>query len=238
MRTRYFVAAQSLRGAIAAYSKRFNFVELSLSEAPNDRALRRWRAAVPARFEFAVRVALTKENLAEKPAKIVKPIISALHLLRSRLVVVSTDRSITPGASTRDALAKLFQALPNDAATTVWEPRGLWEAEAAERAAKDWGVTIAVDPLKDPIPKGNVAYLRVRSLGGVRRASTDSLAKLVREVGDRKEAFVVFESEEALALGKELRRLTNVPKKQTGGMSRVLRPRAALPFKVADDEQE
>ena len=62
MSTRWHIGAKHLRGALAAYAKRFDFLEVhaaipdhdAASPGPSLATLRRWRKSVPTHFDFAV----------------------------------------------------------------------------------------------------------------------------------------------------------------------------------------
>ena len=65
MSTRWHIGAKHLRGAIAAYAKRFDLLEVRASQpapgessdaapGPSLATLRRWRKSVPPHFDFAV----------------------------------------------------------------------------------------------------------------------------------------------------------------------------------------
>ena len=114
----------------------------------------------------------------------------------------------------------------------------MWEIEDAAVAAKKWGVVLAVDPTRDPVPAGPVSYARLRALGETRSFGGALLEKVVTSVGTRRDAYVVLESEGALSECKRLRQLAQRSRSNTkGGMGRVVKPRGAI-VKVRDDEQE
>ena len=65
MTSRWHIGAKDLRGAIAAYAKRFNLLEVKVTLgsptspdgpgfSPGLATLRRWRKSVPPHFDFAV----------------------------------------------------------------------------------------------------------------------------------------------------------------------------------------
>src|SRR5262249_39810235 len=103
--------------------------------------------------------------------------------------------------------------------------------------AKKWGVVLAVDAAREPVPAGPVAYIRLRSLGEARSFGSTALERVVRAVGARRDAYVVLESSTALAECKRLRRLAQSVRAPKGSGGRVVRPRTTT-MRVRDDEQE
>jgi uncharacterized protein YecE (DUF72 family) len=247
MATRLHIGSSELRGEIAAYAKRFDLLEVrgadaaSLRQAPTAATLRRWRRAVPPQFEFAV---VAGPNLAKlKPGDPLEAELEAMlataKVLESRLLVLPTAPDVTPGKLSRDRFAKVLERLPRDVSTVVWEPSGLWEVEDAAVQAKKWGVVLSVDPARDLVPVGPVAFGRLRALGGTRAYSAAALEKVARAIGARRDAYVVIETTGALKEGKTLRRLVrSLGSKKTGGLTRLVRPRGAPPEFRDDDEQD
>lgn len=246
MATRLHIGAKELRGDVAAYAKRFDLLEVrgldagSQKLAPTDATLRRWRKAVPAAFEFSV---IGGPNLGKLKAGAaleteLTVLLKSVTLLEARVIVIATTPDVTPGKVWRDRLAKLLDRLPRDASSIVWEPSGLWEIEDAAEQAKKWEITVAVDPARDAMPAGPVAYGRLRAAGGTRAFSTTTLQKVADNIGERRDAYVVFETTGALKEGKTLRALVRQAKAgKRGGLGRLIRPKGS-PLAVSDDEQE
>ena len=244
MATRVHIGSKELRGDIAAYAKRFDFLEIrgveaaNLRLAPTTSTLRRWRKAVPPRFEFGViagpSVGKLKPNEAFETE--LKALLATATTLESRLLVVATPPDVTPSKLWRDRFAKVLERLPRDVAQIVWEPSGLWEHEDAAVQAKAWGVVLSTDPSRDIMPVGNVAFGRLRALGGTRSYSTAALQKIAEAIGERKDAYIVLETQTALKEAKTLRTLVRaLGSKPTGGFGTLLRPRGAA---VSSDEEE
>ncbi len=246
MATRLHIGAKELRGDVAAYAKRFDLLEVrgldagSQKLAPTDATLRRWRKAVPAAFEFSVIGGPNLGKLKAGPALETEltVLLKSVTLLEARVIVIATTPDVTPGKVWRDRLAKLLDRLPRDASSIVWEPSGLWEIEDAAEQAKKWEITVAVDPARDAMPAGPVAYGRLRAAGGTRAFSTTTLQKVADNIGERRDAYVVFETTGALKEGKTLRALVRQAKAgKRGGLGRLIRPKGS-PLAVSDDEQE
>ncbi|HEY2517220.1 MAG TPA: DUF72 domain-containing protein, partial [Polyangiaceae bacterium] len=228
-----------------AYAKRFDFLEISLLEVGDKRALttatmRKWRKAVPPHFDFCVVVGPNVAKLKASDAldAELKVALEAVDSLQARCLMIRTPADVTPGTVWRDRMGRLLDRVKRDATRVIWEPRGVWEVGDAALAAKKWGIVLAVDAARDPVPAGPVAYTRLRALGETRSYGAAALERVVRAIGPRRDAYVVFETDKALEEAKMLRRAAQGAGKKVGGQARVLRPRATTTVKVRDDEQE
>jgi uncharacterized protein YecE (DUF72 family) len=251
MNTRWHIGAKELRGAIAAYAKRFDLLEVRITlggpgaadehaPAPTLATLRRWRKSVPPHFDFAVVAGpnLSRVKPGEAADRELDAAKAAIDALQARCFVLRTPPEVTPTSLWRDRIAKLVQRVPHDATRFVWEPSGVWETIDAASQARAWEVVLAVDPAREPVPPGPVAYLRMRALGETRSFGPVALERIVRGVGQRRDAFVVIETDTALAEAKRLRQLARETRAggPVGGGARLVRPRGGIV--VRDDEQE
>ncbi len=251
MTTRWHIGAKELRGAIAAYAKRFDLLEVRVAlgpqpgsdeEAPTPTiaTLRRWRKSVPPHFEFAVVAGphLSRVKASEAADRELEAACAAIDALQARCFVLRTPPDVTPTALWRERIAKVVARIPHDATHFVWEPSGVWEIADAAATAKSWGnVIVAVDPARELVPHGPVAYVRMRALGETRAFGPIALERIVRAVGERREVFAIVETETALVEGKRLRQLVRaLPRTKLGGGGRLVRPRRGIV--VRDDEQE
>jgi hypothetical protein len=160
-------------------------------------------------------------------------------LLEARVVVVKTQADVTPSSVWRDRLRAFFDHIRREAVAIVWEPAGLWELEESTRFAKKIDVVVGVDAARDTVPDGSVAYARLRALGETRSFGAAALERVARNVGDRRDAYVVIETDSALAECKALRKaVVRARQGNKGGMGRLLRPRAHVTLVTHDDEQE
>jgi uncharacterized protein YecE (DUF72 family) len=244
MPTRYYIGAKALRGDIASYAKRFDLLEVasgtSSATVPSIATLKRWRKAVPPHFAFTVLAG--PELAALRPGDALEKgrasAIAAADVLEARNILLPTPAAVTPSALWRDRLAKVVEGFRRDVTHIVWEPRGVWEVDDAAVLAKKLGLVLAVDAARDPVPAGPVAYSRLRALGETRSFGPSALERVVTAIGARRDAFVVLETDGALAECKLLRRLSSAPdSKERKNATRVIRPRGGS-VKVRDDEQE
>jgi uncharacterized protein YecE (DUF72 family) len=251
MTSRWHIGAKELRGAIAAYAKRFNLLELRVTLGspahpdapgftPTLATLKRWRKSVPPTFDFAVVAgpALSRVKASETADRELEAARAAVDALQARCFVLRTPADVTPAAVWRDRIAKIIDRMPHDVTHFVWEPSGVWEVETAAAQAHAWGIVLAVDPARDAVPAGQVAYLRMRALGQTRAFGPIALERIVRAVGTRRDVFAIVETDSALAEAKRLRQIVKTARAAApvGGGARLVRPRGGIV--VRDDEQE
>jgi uncharacterized protein YecE (DUF72 family) len=252
MTSRWHIGAKELRGAIAAYAKRFNLLELRVTLGtpaepdapgftPTVATLRRWRKSVPPPFDFSVVAgpALSRVKAGDLADRELEAARAAVDALQARCFVLRTPADVTPAAVWRDRIAKIVDRFPHDVTHFVWEPSGVWEVDTAAAQAREWGIFLAVDPARDPVPPGPVAYLRMRALGETRSFGPIALERIVRAVGGtRRDVFAIIETDSALAEAKRLRQLVKTLRDSgpVGGGARLVRPRGGIV--VRDDEQE
>jgi uncharacterized protein YecE (DUF72 family) len=264
MTTRWNIGAKQLRGAIASYAKRFDLLEVRIAvptvaagarsggsggqvkgkppedASPNLATLRRWRKSVPPHFNFAVVAGphLSRVRQTEDAERELEAARSAIDALQARCFVLRTPPEVTPTALWRERIAKVVARVPHDVTHFVWEPSGVWEISDAASQAQVWGAVLAVDPLREAVPAGSVAYLRLRALGETQAFGAAALERMIVAVGPRREVFVVLESDSALTEAKGLRELVRrSPSESAGGAGRLVRPRGRG-IVVSDDEQE
>lgn len=252
---RWHIGAKDLRGPITAYAKRFDLLEVRVTVtqraagsadaegvAPTTAAMRRWRKGVPPHFDFSVVAGpeLAKVKLTEAAERELVAARAAMDVLQARCFVLRTPPEVTPAAVWRDRIRKVVDRFPRDVTHVVWEPSGVWEIEDAADAAKAWGIVVAVDAARDPVPPGPVAYIRLRALGETRSFGASALERVVQAVGERRDVFAILETDSALAEAKRLRQIARSAAKDGGGRlgggGRLVRPRGTIV--VRDDEQE
>ncbi len=248
MTTRWHIGAKELRGAIAGYAKRFDLLEVRIAApvtgsvpdpTPTLATLRRWRKSVPPHFDFAVVAgpALSRVRASAEADRDLEAARAALDALQARCFVLRTPPDVTPTALWRERIAKVAARVPRDVTHFVWEPSGVWEVADAAAQARSWDVVLAVDPAREAVPPGAVAYLRLRALGETRSFGAADLEKIVAAVGPRRDVFTVIETDSAMVEAKRLRQLVRTTRTGgPGGPARLVRPRGGIV--VRDDEQE
>jgi uncharacterized protein YecE (DUF72 family) len=250
MTSRWHIGAKHLRGAIAAYAKRFDFLEVRVAQpgaadhadgapGPSLATLRRWRKSVPPTFDFAVVAgpSLSRVKVSDAGEHELEAARAAIDALQARCFVLRTPPEVTPSQLWRDRLAKLIERVPHDVTHFVWEPSGVWEVADAAAQARAWGVVLALDPAKEAVPAGPVAYLRMRALGETQSFGPIALERIVKAVGNRRDVFAIIETDTAQVEAKRLRQIARKGRPAAvGGGARLVRPRGGIV--VRDDEQE
>ena len=252
MATRYYIGAKHLRGEIVSYAKRFDLLEVATgsptrtdggsagASVPSLATLKRWRKAVPPHFAFTV--VAGPELSALRPGEALDKghalVAAAADVLEARSILLATPAEVTPSAVWRERLARVVERFRRDVTNLVWEPRGVWEIEDAAVLSRKLGIVLAVDAARDPVPAGAVSYSRLRAMGETRSFGPSALERIVHAIGARRDAFVILETDGALAECKVLRRLAQAPDtRDRKNATRVVRPRGGS-VKVRDDEQE
>jgi uncharacterized protein YecE (DUF72 family) len=250
MSTRWHIGAKELRGAMPAYAKRFDLLEVRVlapegaggereGPTPTLATLRRWRKSVPPHFDFSVVAGphLSRVKAGVAVERELEAARAAIDALQARCFVLRTTPDVTPTSLWRDRIAKVLGRMPRDVTHFVWEPSGVWETEDAAEQARAWEVVLSVDPAREPVPAGPMAYLRLRALGETRAFGPAALERIVKAVGARRDVFAVIETDTALVEAKRLRRLVrDVRSVAKGGAGKLVRPRGGIV--VRDDEQE
>jgi len=249
MVTRYHIGARRLESTLTAYAKRFDFLEVHMPErgqpAPTLSTLRRWRKQVPPHFDFSVVVGPAAAELRAGRGldDDLDAAMASADALQARCMLIVTPPQVTPAMVWRERLAKVTARLAREATLVAWEPRGVWEVDDARNLARKLEILLVVDPMRDAPAEGPVFYGRLRALGETRSFGSTSLERVVATIGPRRDAYVVIETESALAECKRLRRIAQEGPRAGGGMGRVIRPReltaaASASLRVKDDEQE
>jgi uncharacterized protein YecE (DUF72 family) len=250
MSTRWHIGAKHLRGAIAAYAKRFDLLEVRIAQStagdrsdaapgPSLATLRRWRKSVPPHFDFSVVAGphLSRVKASDAADQELEAARTAIDALQARCFVLRTPPDVTPTSLWRDRIAKIVGRLPHDVTHFVWEPSGVWEIGDAAAQAREWGIVLGLDPAREAVPPGPVAYLRLRALGETQAFGPVALERIVKAVGPRREVFAILETDSAITEAKRLRQLARRGRPEAvGGASRLVRPRGDIV--VRDDEQE
>jgi uncharacterized protein YecE (DUF72 family) len=240
------IAARELKGALPSYASKFGLLEIHPTVQPGAagtaartnptlKTLRAWRKEVGPAFEFCIvaPAALRSPRPAEALDREIEATLAMVDAAQARTLLVQTAPDVTPSSVWRERLVKLFERLGRDGTLVVWEPSGLWEAEEAAVFAKKHGAVLCVDPFQAGVPRGPVAYLRLRALGETRSFGGARLEALAAELRERREVYVVVEAPRALTTAMSLDALVREPPRTQGG---ALVPRRAA-ASAADEEE-
>jgi uncharacterized protein YecE (DUF72 family) len=241
MATRYYVGTSHIRGKLENYAQRFDFAELVVSGQASDkpvgeRTYKRWRKSVPASFQFAVVAAPALAALERGGAytRGVAALQVAVDALQARCVVLRTPPSVRPTAPVRKALAEFFEAFPRDVTHVVWEPSGLWEIDDALSLGRVHRAIVAVDPLRDRVGAGQMAYVHLQSIGEQRTLTDTMVRRAQSALSQKREVFVLLDTTKPATDRKRWLQAAKNGDALDGG--RLVRPRGGL--LVMDDEQE
>ncbi len=241
MATRYYVGTSHVRGKLENYAERLDFAELVVSgeaadKPAGERTYKRWRKSVPASFQFAVVAGPALAVL--EPGSAYTRGVAALQLavdaLEARCVVLRTPPSVRPTGPVRKALIDFFEAFPRDVTHVIWEPSGLWEIDDALALGRAHRAVIALDPLRDRLGAGQVAYVHLRSLGEQRTLTDTMVRRAQSALAQKREVFVLLDTTKPVADRK--RWLQTAKSAEVLEVGRLVRPRGGL--LVTDDEQE
>jgi uncharacterized protein YecE (DUF72 family) len=193
---------------------------------PKTATAKRWREEAPAHVDFAVQLPrfLFDKPSAGKPLKgtlagyggfrkteenrkLFEHALRLADTLKSSTLVLLTPGEFTPTQNHQDALADFLRAMPLEGRGMVWQPSGPWEYEQAARLAKKLGITLAVDPLRDEPPRGDLAYCRLGPFAALgSRVGLYDLERIAEATESFKRAVVVFETRRALDDARNLKR--------------------------------
>lgn len=192
-----YVGQAGLRGDIAAYSRRFNFAELSAEpfSLPRLSRLRGYRRKVPEGFAFSVRLprAVACLEIGASTDEVLSQALAAAEALQAEWLVIGTSAEVTPCARTVGRLADLVGRLPRSTFRVAWEPRGLWEDDQEEALARELDLVLVRDLRRRLPPFGDIGYTRFLALGAGGRQNDASLHRVLSRLSDYQRAFVVIE---------------------------------------------
>jgi len=191
------IGQSKLRGDLSRYARSFDLLEVLAEPGtlPKPRRLRQWRAEVPEDFVFSVRLprAVAELKVGDDASRALGYALRAAEALQAGWLLLSTPAAVTPGARARRRLLELAESLPRSAQRLAWEPAGLWEAEEAERVARETGFHLVRDLLRTDPPSGDTVYTRLRGLGGT-RFGVGAAERLAETLAGLQEAFVVVDA--------------------------------------------
>lgn len=215
-------------------SKKLVFADVDLVELTECRGVppksstgKRWRSEAPGRVSFSVQLPeylheapppgtlltgdidgyglfkSTKENLDlwDKAIRFAKGV-------EASALVLPTSAGFTPDMSNRKALSGFLKAVDTQGFDIVWEPHGPWETEQAAAFAREQGMVLAVDPLRDPVPEGDFAYFRLGPFAAMgSQMGIYDLERIGEELGRFERAVCVFQTARALDDVRNLKKI-------------------------------
>lgn len=230
--------------ALARYARRFPVVEVQRTfyRPPALETAARWRAAVPADFEFTVKAWQVITHPASSPtyrrAGIEIPpdradryggfadspevreawerTAAIARTLRARVVLFQCPARFTAEPANVRRVRRFFERVDRGGLRFVWEPRGPWPDDLVRSLCEDLDLVHCVDPFRArPVTEG-LWYLRLHGRGGPREAySLEDLRDLAALVTDR-QAYVMFNNVPMLADATRFRRLLGRRTRRSG----------------------
>ena len=206
----------------AKYTSELRFAELMLrAPLPRVPSLRRLREKAPKELILALRAPRSTLSSARGPLRFDPTLersfawlLEAREALAARAVVLQTPADLSTGQRDRDLLAAFAERLPRDKGCHfVWAPSGPWEPATAAPVARELGLVLAFDPLRDPRPEGPVAYAQLRAIGARRSFSESVLEDVVALLNAHEEAesFVAIEAPRGHTHAIRLQQLAGAP---------------------------
>jgi uncharacterized protein YecE (DUF72 family) len=205
----------------ASYAQRFPLVEVqhTFYEPPADAVLARWRATVPAGFEFTMKAwqLVTHESGSPTYRRLRTPLpesargqvgafrrtapvlaawqrtLECAHLLRATAVLLQCPRSFRPTGDNVARLHAFLSTVERPDARLLWEPRGAWPVPQLEELCRDLDLVHVVDPMQTETVTPDRTYYRLHGTTGVRHVHTDAELRRLRDLVDgRDRPYVLF----------------------------------------------
>jgi uncharacterized protein YecE (DUF72 family) len=208
-----FVGETRLPKNFKRYARQFSLLELDCEPGtvPGKARLAAVAEAAPEGFVFSLVVPSRLASLESGPEfeASFKAAQNVARLLGAKWWVVRTPAEVRPTRRSREALGALVQRLGDGGMRVAWEPRGVWDENAAGDTAASIGAVFVQDIARELPRPGRVLYSRLLAVGKGARIGL-SLADLIAErVRPYEEAFVVVEGQgareiqQALGLARE-----------------------------------
>jgi uncharacterized protein YecE (DUF72 family) len=200
------------------YLETFPLVEVQQTfyEPPADRLLRRWRAMVPAGFEFTMKAwqVVTHESSSPTYRRMKQPVptgevgsfrttsavldawrrtLECAALLRATAILLQCPRSFRATEENAERLRTFVRTAPRPDARLLWEPRGPWPDALVADLCRELDLVHVVDPMQGETVTPEQTYYRLHGTSGSRHIHTDAELRAMRtRVADRPDPYVLF----------------------------------------------
>ena len=209
--------------AIGEYARWFPVVEVQQTfyQPSAEGVMRRWRASMPAGFEFTIKAWQLVTHTAASPTyrRLKRPLTAREKLeagaFRDTAIVEEGWRATARSAEILNASSILFQCpasfRPTDenvanlescfrridrppGVRMLWEPRGPWPADVLKSLCAAHDLVHVVDPFVNPtVTHNGVTYYRLHGITGSRHVYTDGELRRLRDmVPATGETYVLF----------------------------------------------
>jgi uncharacterized protein YecE (DUF72 family) len=205
----------------ASYVRRFPLVEVqhTFYEPPANAVLERWRAQVPARFEFTIKAwqVVTHESNSPTYRRLKRPLpdsargqvgafrttapvlagwgrtLECARLLRASAVLLQCPRSFRPTTDNVARMRRFLSEVERPAGRLMWEPRGEWPAALLTELCAELDLVHVVDPMQGETVTPDRTYYRLHGTTGSRHVHTDDELRRLRDLVDgRPSPYVMF----------------------------------------------
>jgi uncharacterized protein YecE (DUF72 family) len=205
----------------AGYVRRFPLVEVqhTFYDPPADAVLARWRAQVPADFEFTIKAwqVVTHESGSPTYRRLKQPLpdsargqvgafrttppvlagwqrtLECARVLRATAVLLQCPKSFRPTGDNVARLRAFLSEVERPDGRLLWEPRGPWPAALVAELCADLDLVHVVDPMSAETVTPEQTYYRLHGTSGMRHVHTDDELRSLRDrVQDRRSPYVLF----------------------------------------------
>ena len=205
----------------ASYVRRFPVVEVqhTFYEPPSEAVLARWRAQVPADFEFTIKAwqVVTHDSSSPTYRRLKQPLpdsargqvgsfrstpevlagwqrtLQCAHLLRATAVLLQCPKSFRPTADNVRRLRTFVSQVQRPTGRLLWEPRGQWPTELLVELCAELDLVHVVDPMHTETVTPEQTYYRLHGTTGARHVHTDDELRRLRDlVVGRPDPYVLF----------------------------------------------
>jgi uncharacterized protein YecE (DUF72 family) len=186
------------------YSRQFSLLEIDCEpgSVPGKARLQACAEQAPEGFVFSLVVpsSLASLEAGEAAERAWKAAQNVARILKAKWWVVRTPTDVRPTRRAREQLGSLFARLGAGGMRVAWEPRGLWEDDAAGEAAAALGAYLVHDVAKQAPPPADALYARVLALARGARVGLGLAERIAQRMHAFPEAFVAVEGSGARAI--------------------------------------
>jgi uncharacterized protein YecE (DUF72 family) len=207
--------------AQSRYIREFSLLEVQQTfyDPPADQLLQKWRATVPAGFEFTIKAWQLVTHEANSPTyrRLREPLpvasrpdvggfrhtdavllgwertLRCAQLLRASAVLLQCPKSFRPTSDNVSRMRTFLASVRRPDAALLWEPRGPWADALVAELCRDLELVHVVDPMQRDTVTPEQTYFRLHGTTGSRHVHTvDELRRLREMVDGRPCAYVLF----------------------------------------------
>jgi uncharacterized protein YecE (DUF72 family) len=221
MKSKINIGTCGFRGNKIEYSRLLSSVEIQQTfyQPPQIKTLERWRAEMPAGFEFALKAwqlitheaksptfrrlkkVLTEREKEEagyfKPTAIVREAwettLACAEALKAKTILFQCPASFKPYSENIENLEKFFSGIRRGRMNFCWEPRGKWDDKTVKEICERLDLWHVVDPLKNRTVTPGRCYFRLHGMTGWRyKYEEGELEELATLLPRNKISYVFF----------------------------------------------